>query len=383
MQGHVTKKGKSWNIVIYLGIDELTGKKKYKWFGGYKTKKEAQKDLPSMLTKFENDDFIMPDDLKVSEYLTDWLDTYGKEHLARTTFENYRMNVEKHIIPYLGSIKLQELKPMHISKFLTIMTREGRHDKKGGLSKGTVLKIHKILTRALNNAVKLQMLEKNPAVYVDAPKIDNAATNVLSLDEIHKFFEIIEDTPMEVPCKLAIGLGLRRGEIFGLKWEDIDFDNSTITIKRTLARITGEIFFKEPKTQKSRRTLILPQDLIDMLRKHRKKQLEYKLLLGREYNENNLICCKTTGEPINPNTFSGAFRDFLRRYDLPIVRFHDLRHTFATVLMANNISPKIASSVLGHTNISTTMDLYSHVLVDMKKDVADTIGDVIFKRKIK
>jgi integrase len=329
------------------------------------------------LIKLKNNDFIMPDDITVSEYLRDWLDTYGKEHLAKTTLENYNMNIEKHIIPYLGSIKLQELKPMHISKFLTIMSREGRHDKKGGLAKGTVLKIHKILTRALNNAVKLQILEKNPAVYVDAPKLDHAATNVLKLDEIRKFFDVIEGTKMEVPCKLAIGL--RRGEIFGLKWEDIDFNNSTITIKRTLARITGEIFFKDPKTQKSRRTLVLPQDLIDMLRKHRKKQLEYKILLGNEYQDNNLICCKDNGEPINPNTFSRAFKDFLERYDFPKIRFHDLRHTFATVLIAHNVSPKIASSVLGHTNISTTMDLYSHVLVDMKKDVADTIGRVTFR----
>lgn len=380
MRGHIRKRGNKYAIVVDMGRDPVSGKRQQKWFSGYESEKEAEKAIADIISKIYNNNFISPKKITVKEYLEDWLQTYGQEYLAKTTLETYTINIKKHIVPYLGSIKLQDLKPIHIDKFLHKMLREGRVDGKGGLAKATVLKIHKILSRALNNALKLQLIEKNPAVYVEAPRVSNAATDVLTIDQIRELLNLCKGTSMEIPVNLAVGLGLRRGEVLGLQWSDISFQEKTLTVSEVLARTTKDVFLKEPKTEKSRRTLIVPGDLLQLLKKHRKEQMELKLVLGPEYEDHNLVCCRNNGQPINPSTFSYHFKTFLQKNNFPHIRFHDLRHTFATVLMANNVSPKIASSVLGHTNISTTMDLYSHVLTDMKKEVADKISQVIYSK---
>jgi len=261
------------------------------------------------------------------------------------------------------------------------MLREGRADGKGGLGKSTVLKIHKILTRALNQACKLELIEKNPSNLVEPPKASNMTDNVLDLSQIRKMLEVCKDTQLEIPINLAVGLGMRRGEILGLNWSNVDFDNQTITIKEVLARTSNDVFIKEPKTDKSKRTLYIPDDILKLLKSHKIRQLETKLSLGSDYEDNNLVCCRPNGAMINPASFSHLFRGFLIKNNLHVIRFHDLRHTYATLMMANNISPKIASSMLGHANISTTMDLYSHVMVDMKKEATEKISKIIYKKK--
>lgn len=377
MRGHIRKRGNKYSIVVDIGKDE-NGKRQQKWFSGFKGEKEAEKALPVILNKIHNDTFILPDKITVREYFKDWLETSAKFTLAETTFENYEINIEKHIIPHLGNIKLQKLKPLHINKFLLLLLREGRCDGKGGLGNATVLKIHRILCRVLNYAVKLEIIEKNPSLNVAPPKIDESIADVLTITEAKRFLDVVKGTDMEVPVHLAITLGLRRGEVLGLKWEDINFENKTLTINRVLARVKGKVFIKKPKTKKSRRTLIIPDGLIIILKKHRKKQLKLKTQQGVLYKDNGFICCKATGQFINPNTFSWAFKTFLKRNNLKKIRFHDLRHTFATILMSNNISPKVASCILGHSSIGITMDLYSHVLTDMKREAAKEISNIIF-----
>lgn len=370
MRGTITKKGKKWYIVVDIGIDE-NGKRKQKWFSGYDRKKDAEKDLAKIINQLETNTFIMPEKTTLEEHLNYWLENYAKPNLSPTTIYGYEIIINKHIIPILGKIELQKLKPIQIQRYYDL--------KKEELSGKTLVQHHRVLRKALDYAFKLQLIPNNPADAVEPPKAKKYKAKVLNLEEIEAMLKALKEDKLEVPINLALALGLRRGELLGLKWEDIDLDKGLIHIKHNLVRAGKKLVLKEPKSDSGVRTLQIPSSLINMLKKHKVKQLEQKIFLGEAYNDKGFVFCREDGEPINPSTFSHWFDDFIKKNNLPDIRLHDLRHTNATLMLKGKVAPKVASKRLGHSNITITMDLYSHVLEDMDKEAANTIDNLIYK----
>lgn len=373
----MTKKLILYSIVIDIGRDNK-GKRVQKWFSGYKTKKEAQIAQAKIITEIENNNYINTEKITLAEYLLNWLDSYVDVNLSKTTAEGYRTHIEKHINPNIGHIPLQKLQAINIQKLYDEKLKDGRLDGKGGLSAKTVIAIHRTLRKALNQAYKLQMINKNVADMVELPKKKSYQAKTLNDEDIPAFINAFKDTEIYISVMLALSLGLRRGEALGLRWKDIDFKGKTITINQTILHIKSGYVFHNPKTEKSHRSILISDLVIKLLINQKKKQNENKLMLGQAYNDYDLVTCRADGTPINPATFSHMFSTVLTKNELPNIRFHDLRHTNATLMLKSNIPAKIASERLGHSTIGITLDLYSHVLKDMQEEAVNKLDSVIF-----
>lgn len=370
--GHIRKRGKKYAAIVELERDSTTGKRKQSQIGLYKTKKEAEGALSKTITDLNCNDYISPEKSLLKDFLTMWVETYAI-NLSPTTYNGYKQIINNHIIPKLGNRELQKLQPLHIQKYYNELSKT--------LKGKTLLQHHRVLRKALDYAWKMQVISKNPADLLDSPKVKKYKATVLEVNDVKKLLNIIQNTQFEIPVNLAIGLGLRLGEILGLRWKDIDFDNGIIKVEQTLVRAGNELIFKEPKTEESSRSLSVPDTLLKLLKDHKRNQLEMKMRLGVEYdNKYNLVNTKYNGSIINTATFSHAFGDFIRKHkqDLPQIRFHDLRHTNATLMLLSGTPAKVASSRLGHSTINITMDLYSHVLKDMNIDAAKKLNSVIY-----
>jgi integrase len=254
----------------------------------------------------------------------------------------------------------------------------GRIDGKGGLSAKSVLNINRILKKALAHAVRMQVINRNPAEFVEVPKQKKYKASVLDEAQVQNMLAVFKETYIYIPVLLAAGLGLRRGEALGLRWQDIDIDNNSIAINQTLLMTKGGIVYHDPKTETSKRVIIVPTTIMEELRQHKGKQDKVKRIMGKAYQDNDLVSCYDDGHPFNPSTFSGLFGDISKRNKLPQIRFHDLRHTNATIMLKHNIPAKVASERLGHSTIGITLDLYSHVLKEMQEEAASKIDNALF-----
>jgi len=383
LAGHIRKvklkDGHAWQVVVEKGM-EANGKRQRIYRNVRGTKTEAQKVLASLLTELDNGTYVEPDKITLSEYLRDWMQTYVEANLSPTTVDSYGINMEKHIIPHIGRILLQELKPMHLQKFYKVMLESGRSDGKGGLSAKSVRYIHRNIYEALEHAVRMQMISRNVAALVTLPKVKPYKAKVYTEDQLVVLMRAAQGTEMELLIALAVALGLRRGELLGLRWADIDFENKTLTVSNNLVQTMKGSVNKDPKSESSNRTIDLPESLIVLLKKHKKIQSENRLLLGSSYKTDGHVCCKADGSSYCPGYYSKKFKKFLKEKGLSHIRLHDLRHSNATLMLKYGVQPKVASSRLGHSSIAITLDLYSHVLSGMQKEVAEKIDMGIFQK---
>jgi len=290
--------------------------------------------------------------------------------------------IKEHIIPALGKITLDQLKPIHIQNYYSEKLARGRKDGNGGLSARSVYHHHRVIHEALEYAVRWQVIAVNPAKAVAPPKPQRQLINVLTREEIHQLLEAAKGTKLYDPIFFAINTGMRRGEIFAVRWSDVDF-RGIISVKQTLQRIKGKglVFRHTTKTDGSRRTIAVSNSVISMLKRIKKQQTENKIALGSEYQDHDLVFCNQDGTPINIDYFSREFGRLVRRKGLRHVRFHDLRHTHATLLLQQGEHPKVVSERLGHSTITITMDLYSHVMPNMQKKAAQKLDDFLFGDK--
>jgi integrase len=379
LRGHIRKRGTKWAVVVELDKD-AEGKRKQRWYSGYNTKKEAEKAVAEIINQLENNGLTTTTKLTTGDYLKQWYQTYCEPNLEKTTLDGYSIILFKHLIPKLGKIQLQKLTALHIREYYTKAQESGRLDGKGGLSGKTLKQHHRVLREALKHAVQMQLIDKNPADAVDSPKVKKYKAEVLKdTQEMSLFLTSLDGQPLELPIHLAIGAGLRRSEVLGLRWKDIDFKEKTLTINQVLVRANKELFFKQPKSETSNREIKIPNTLYELLKKYKVKVAQNKLLLGSSYEDNDLVVCNVDGTPINPGTFSHWFKDFLEKHNLKKIRFHDLRHTFATWLLKAGVPLKVVSDMLGHSTIAISADLYSHVVKDMQEDAANKLDDILYK----
>ena len=303
-------------------------------------------------------------------FLRHWLSAYCVPKLAPNTVNGYRVNVERHIIPYIGQIPLNKLTPANIQKlYADLLT--------SGLSGTSVRYVHNNLHRALKYAVKQELISRNPADLVDPPRIDHIEMRVLTPDESKTLISGCVGTDIYLPVLLGLSLGLRRGEALGLQWDDIDMDAKTVTIIHSASFRKGGFLLSSTKTRNSRRTLIMPDALYIALKDAYNKQQREAAIFGDGYNSYHLVCCLPDGMPITSGILQHRFHDVLTSCGLPSIRFHDLRHTNATLMLRNRIPAKIVSAMLGHSSIGITMDTYSHVMTDMQEGAIDVMDGLL------
>lgn len=376
MKGHVRKKGSSWQISWDIGEDE-NGKRKQRWKNVRGTKKEAQEELRRQLNLVDNNIVVDDKNITLKAHLKEWLEIVETE-LSPTTYERYEGIVDNHLIPNLGKIKLAKLSTQHIESYYTKAQREGRADGKGGLSKQTVLHIHRLLHKALKKAVSWQRLVRNPAAeeYITIPKPDKSERLTFTTDETLELLEKAKDNMLHLPVLLAVTIGLRRGEVTGLKWSDIDLDNRKLSVRRVLVETRAKgVQTKEPKTHRSSRSITLPSVTVKALRQYKVEQMEIALQIGSKFSNDDFIF-STPLSQLRPSQLTTNYRAFISRKGFKHVTFHDLRHTHATHLLEQNIHPKVVSERLGHSNISITLDTYSHIIPNMQEEAANKVDEV-------
>lgn len=287
--------------------------------------------------------------------------------LHPNTFWHYSQVVEDHIAPIIGSRRLKNLKPKHIQELYSIKLNNG-------LSPGTIHGIHRILSRALTIAVRRGFIEKNPAKFVSKPRLTRKEMQAFSNEEVRVLFREISGSRLEALYYLAVTTGLRQAEILGLKWPDLDKEKGTIKVQRQLQRVVGKgLTFTEPKADSSRRLIALGPMTLKKLNEHKARQDVERNGFGKEWLSLDLIFTKENGSPIGPRCVIRDFKAIIHKAELPDIRFHDLRHTAATLLLQCEIHPKVVQEMLGHSSIGITLDTYSHVLPSMQYEAAQKL----------
>jgi integrase len=375
MKGFLKKRSNdSWSIVLYLGHDPQTGKKRQKWHTVHGNKRKAESELTRLLHEMDTGTYVEPTKLTVKDYLEKWLNDYAKINVGAKTFERYDGIVRQHLIPALGPIVLTKLQPLQIQSCYSKSLDSGRKDgREGGLSAQTVLHHHRVLREALKQAVKWQLVGRNAADAVEPPRPEYREVNALEETRTAWLLDAAAGTHLHIPILLAITTGMRRGEILAVRWQDIDFGSGLLTVRRSLQETKATLSFKEPKSRHGRRPISLPSLAVEMLAAYHQAQLKARSALGEGYQDNDLVCCRDDGTPWPPSAFTSAYRDLLRRRKIQNVRFHDLRHSHVSQLLRSGVSPKVISERLGHSKVGFTLDVYSHLLPGMQDEAASKV----------
>lgn len=371
MRGHIRQRAKDnniWSVVIEL--NKVNGKRKQKWYTVHGDKKDAEKFLTQKLRELDTGVLIDNKNINVRQYFNYWYEQHCLNKLSPTTYESYRRNLDNYILKELGHIKLEDLQPMHLQCFYTKCS-------KMGLSNKTILYFHKIIHSALRQGMKWQFVIRNVADCVDTPKPEKYKPKFLNDKEVLALIKATNDTDLYIPTIIAISTGMRRGEILGLTWKNIDLENEIIKVTQALYPTKQGLVILPPKTENSIRNVSIPLTLIDILRDYKEKQNGIRERLGKHYIDNDLVCCTVNGEAINPTTLNHKFHNILKQNNLPLIRFHDLRHSHASLLLKEKVQMKAISERLGHSDINITMNLYSHIYEETNKDIANTFDKFI------
>jgi integrase len=374
MRGHIIKRYKdSYSIVLNLGIDPSTGKRKQQWVSVKGTKKEAEKRLSELLHQLDNGIIMKPSKTTVKEFLERWLKDY-QPNLSPRGYERYQGIIVGHLIPKLGNIALTQLKPEHLQKHYTMI-------QSAGLSPRTVRYHHAVIHVALKTAVRWGLLARNPADAVTVPRVRRNEMQTWSEYEVEQFLNEAKVSPYYALFYTALFTGMRRSELLGLKWEDIDLLLGQIYVSRGLHQLKdGTYIFTEPKSAKSRRMIALPPSAILLLKEHYEKQALDRIMMDKPLHESDLVFGTPEGKPLRPNTVTRAWESLAGHAGLKVIRLHDARHTHASIMLKQGIHPKIVQERLGHSSIQMTLDTYSHVTPGLQEAAAARFDEVLTAR---
>ncbi len=354
------RKDGRWVGVISLGYKN--GKRHRKSFYG-ETRREVQEKLTAALRSHQQGLPPPPERQTVGEFLKHWLEEAARPSVRAATYDSYTRLVRGHIVPAVGHLQLAKLSPQHVQSFINDKLAEG-------LSPRTVQYLHAVLRRALNQALKWELLPRNVATLVEPPRVRRPEVQPLTTDQVQIFLEAIRGDRLEALYTLVLAVGLRQGEALGLHWTDLELDGGTLSVRTALQRIGGKLCLVEPKTARSRRTITLPPVVVSALRLHRARQLQERLLAGANWQDTGLVFTTTIGTPMDARNLTKRFQKALEEAGLPKKRFHDLRHTCASLLLVQGVHPRVVMEILGHSQMSLTMDTYSHVMPTLQQEAA-------------
>lgn len=363
-----TKKGNSWQIVIEGDRDPLTGKRTRHYHSVNGTKKEAQAEALRLLNQLNSGGITTASAMKTKDWILQWHSLY-LPNIVDKTRESYLERINTRIIPAIGNIQLKALQATVIQKWINDMGKT--------LSPKSIRNIFNILNASLKKAVELKMIPSNPCIGVVLPKRQRFQGDTYTKKEIKQAIKLAEGTDMHLILQLAFSLGLRRGELLALTWHDIDFKKSEITIDKSTYNLKGERKVKAPKTETGNRVLSIGDKLLHELKLARADYLRRRFELGAGFIDSNLVICQENGKPYHPDAFSNKWKRFIKKHGIRKIRFHDIRHTNATTLISEGVDMKTIQSRLGHSDISTTMNIYTHVTAEMNENAAKKIDDII------
>ncbi len=355
----------AWGVVVDLGRDD-EGHRRQLW----RTVPEGvdpEQELTRLLRDRDQGHLVAETrDLKVETYLTEqWL-PHMRTRIRRRTWDRYRALCQGYVLPVAGDLHLARLRPVHVQRVVDRMVERG-------LAPRTVVQAYRVLSEALSQAVRWQLIAVNPATAVRPPRIERAELTVPTPDEVRTILSAVEGTWAALPITLAATTGMRRGEVFGLRWRDVDLDEGLVRVTGGLQRVGGELRILEPKSASGRRTVALPPVAVEVLRAYRKDQTARRLLAGEAWADLDFVIDRGDGRPRDPDSITGPFKLAATSAGVPGARFHDLRHAYATALLRQGVHPKIASEALGHASVGFTMDTYSHVVPSMQRQSAEAI----------
>jgi integrase len=368
-EGSITKR-KDGRWMARYTVHTSNGPKRKTVYG--RTRQEVATKLAKAIADKDGGIELDPTNVTVDEFLQRWLNDSVKGSVRPITFESYERLVRVHVVPAVGRVKLKALSPAHLQGLY-------RDRLDAGLSARTVQRIHAVVHRALKQALRWGLVTRNVSEAVDPPKAQRKEIRPLTLEQVRTLLKTAQGDRLEALYVLAITTGLRQGELFGLRWEDVDLEAGRLSVRQSLTTPKGGRKLGPPKRNKSRRSVKITAGAVKALRDHRVRQLEEQEKLAELWQDHDFVFTTQVGTPLNRhNFFRRCYKPLLGEAGLPrSVRFHDLRHTCATLLLSKNVNPKIVQELLGHANISQTMDTYSHMLPDMQERAASAMDDIL------
>ncbi len=365
MRGRLERVKGGWRIVVEEGKDPSTGKRRriIRSLVG-RTRPQAEEEFADFMKRLSAGARPGADRVPLAEYLRDWFAAHSP-NLAPSTRISYKMILDNHLIPALGMIPLAKLQPLQIQGYYAEELQR--------LSPRTVRYHHTVLRKALAQAVKWRILGINPADAVNAPRPKRPMARALDVEGVKKLLSVAEGHPDYPLIHTAIFTGLRRGELAALRWSNVDLAGMQIAVAESMIRLKGEYVFREPKTKKGRRRIPLTKDAACLLRSLRKHYLTTKIRLGPDFRDHDLVFSRADGEPLDPGEVSHRFSALAEQAGFEGLRFHDLRHTYATMLLRAGVHPKVVQELLGHEHISTTLDTYTHLVPSLCTDATERL----------
>ena len=369
MKGHTRKRGNCWYAIVDLPRD-ATGKRRQKWLSGFRTKRDADAALTDVLTTLGKGTHVEPSKQTVAAFLDDWFAATSSSRRASTN-ATYEAIIRTHLVPRIGSHTLQGVSAAALNRLYCDLLDAGS-------SPATVRYVHAVIRKALSDAVRWSLVSRNVADAADPPRVARRQVRTWSAREVKHFLSHVEADRLCAAYVLAATTGMRRGEILGLRWRDVDLEAGRVSVSQTLVLVEGEVLVSEPKTARGRRMIALDATTTGALLAHREQQKVERALMGDEYADSDLVFANEDGTPLNPEAFSDAFQRHLRAADMPRIRFHDLRHTHATLALSAGVHPKVVSERLGHASVAFTLDTYSHAVPAMQEEAAGIVADLVF-----
>ena len=378
MAGSIEKRGKnSYRLTVSEGFD-LNGKPMIHRKTVHGTKKDAEVELAKFVTEVQNGLVVDGKSLKFSEFTEIWKRDYGSKELAPSTYKRYCRMLETRLLPYFGHFYINKIRPTDIMKFYDLLEKDTQLIRKKGnngtktkkpLSGKTILEHHRLLRAMLHKAVYWQLIVANPAERVQPPKSRKPKRKSYDDEQTKILLENLEllsskDTKYKVAIILTVFTGVRLGELMGLEWTDVDFKNGILSINRSSQYLSDMgVFTKVPKTESSIREIAIPEFIISLLEEYKLWYEEQKSVYGELWTNSDRLFVQADGKPMHPSTISKWFVKYVGQIGLPVINFHGLRHTNASLLVAQNIDIAVISARLGHAQISTTLDFYVHPLL--------------------
>jgi len=346
MNGSVRRRGLGWEY-YYRELNPGTGGWRQRSAAGFPSRRAAEVALRAVLTRMDTGNYVSPTTLALGDYLVQrWLPAI-RTTIRPSTHASYTRIVRLHVLPRLGGVKLQSLDPMMLNEFYAALLSNGRARGPGGLSVRTVRYVHAVLHRALRDAMRWQLLTRNVTEAADPPKESSVARPLMRTWEpetLRAFLDSCTSDRKHSAWLLLASTGMRRGEVLGLSWDDVNLDTGQLAVRRTLVAVDMDVAMSEPKTHRSRRVVALDPTTVATLRAWRRRQLEDKLAMGPAYDDQGFAFTRADGRPHDPNDFSREFDRRVKRLGLPRIRLHDLRHTWATLALTAGIHPKVVSA---------------------------------------
>ncbi|MDX2381042.1 MAG: site-specific integrase [Acidimicrobiia bacterium] len=373
MKGSVRKPRTAWGTWSYRidgGFDDR-GRRRQREVGGFRTKKEAQAALNDALAETQRGTYVAPSRTTVGDFLDEWHEG-AKTELALTAWTNYGQIIRRNIRPYLGSKRLTDLTPLDVKRWHGKLLEGGRRDG-GPLSVASVKLAHRILHRALADAVRWNLIPTNPASGVRVPKSATKEMTVWTAEEATRFLDAVAEDRLVALWTLALHTGLRRGELAGLRWVDVDLDASMLTVAQQRTTANHATVVTAPNA-KSQRQLLLAPATVAALKAHLRHQRQERLALGPAWTDRGYVFVDEAGVEFHPHRFTKMFEDAIKRTGAPKIRLHDTRHTMASLALEAGVHPKVVQEQLGHSAIAVTLDRYSHVPQAVRRDSADKIA---------